>query len=728
MINYVKIKEDLYVVQQVVKSKTPTVKKRLPVNHIWIYDRSGSMTWVLPELTEQLIQLTKKIPKGDSLSLGWFSGEGDFNFVFKGFKITEKSDYVALEKSIRNNSDSRNTTCFSEILAITETVIADLSVTSDIFSLHFFTDGYPVVSNHKKEIDNIFSAISKIKGKIHTAMFVGYGAYYNKDLMTQMAEKLGALLIHSSLIPEYSNSITKLVTLSENTEPKTELKTIIEDPICLFTITDQGTVLLKDDNGSVFVTPQTENTYVYYVSASKPKKDWKQVKVVDVDFNDKKETLSKALYASALVLTQQMKTDVAMEIMGQVGDKNVIDDLTNAFTTEEYGATENSIAEKIHNELNRFTWGRVTNYLPPADAFCVFDLLNMLVSDSEAAFYPYHEKFDYERIGAKSVSDSNYPTFKADARCACKFENLTWHESRLNISVLTKINGTIKLNNFEGKKPKEYGFPEDYPVFIWRNYTFVKDGRVHTKKFYVTSSEATYKFFKDKHLVVDDSFNDDKIYCLDISKLPSINRKIATGKTSATELCKLVMQEQQYKAKIKALKFLKDEEFKEQVIVKSPLKPEQIKFLESNGIVPDKEGLFQPPTTKEKQGDQYMAKYFEINIVGMSSLPPVKKVIEKLASKKNRTPVESLVEEGIKIHEEIKTSFKNKKLKLTWFETTIKDLQIEMKEIRVKILNTKFAIILGKKWFDEFTTRDNCELVVDGTTFKFVLGEEPIEI
>ena len=395
MINYVKIKEDLYVVQQVVKSKTPTVKKRLPVNHIWIYDRSGSMTWVLPELTEQLIQLTKKIPKGDSLSLGWFSGEGDFNFVFKGFKITEKSDYVALEKSIRNNSDSRNTTCFSEILAITETVIADLSVTSDIFSLHFFTDGYPVVSNHKKEIDNIFSAISKIKGKIHTAMFVGYGAYYNKDLMTQMAEKLGALLIHSSLIPEYSNSITKLVTLSENTEPKTELKTIIEDPICLFTITDQGTVLLKDDNGSVFVTPQTENTYVYYVSASKPKKDWKQVKVVDVDFNDKKETLSKALYASALVLTQQMKTDVAMEIMGQVGDKNVIDDLTNAFTTEEYGATENSIAEKIHNELNRFTWGRVTNYLPPADAFCVFDLLNMLVSDSEAAFYPYHEKFDY---------------------------------------------------------------------------------------------------------------------------------------------------------------------------------------------------------------------------------------------------------------------------------------------------------------------------------------------
>ena len=113
------------------------------------------------------------------------------------------------------------------------------------------------------------------------------------------------------------------------------------------------------------------------------------------------------------------------------------------------------------------------------------------------------------------------------------------HSSRLNLNVQTKINGTIELFSVEVRNP-DYGFADIYPVYVFRNYTFIKDGRVHVKKFYVSTSGKDLYDLKNKGVVVDDNFSTDGIYGLDISRLPVINRAWVTGKTSATELCKAV--------------------------------------------------------------------------------------------------------------------------------------------------------------------------------------------
>lgn len=730
MPNYVPIKDGLCLVEQEVKTKK-VVTKRESVNHIWIYDRSGSMTGLLPELTDQLVVLSKKLPKGDSLSLGWFSGEGDYNWIFKGFRIIDTADYKALEKSIKSNSSSRNTTCFSEILTDTDTVIKDLSVLSKTFSLHFFTDGYPVVSNYKKELDGIFSAIAKIKGRVHTAMLLGYGYYYNKELMSQMAEKLGAVLISSSLIPEYADTITKLIKLTDNSEPKEEVDPLVANPLAVFTVTDQGVVTYSlDDGGKVLVAPQKGKvTYVYYVSTDKPdKKSWTKVDIADINFGDASDRLSKALYAGALILTQQTKTDVALEIIGKCGDKHIVDGLTNAFTIEEYTAIEDTINKAIQDVSLRFSDGRDTNYLPPLDAFCVFDLLNMLMEDDKAAFYPYHPKFSYEKIGVASKEKDGYSKFKADALSKSPFETMTWHESRLNLSVLTKIQGTIDLQTVDEKGPQAYGFSNPYPTFVFRNYTFVKDGRVHTKKFFVASSEKTYVELKNRGLVFEDAFKKDGTYGVDVTKLPAMNRAMASGKTSATELCKMVLAEQKLKGKIKALKWLKDDLFGEEAVDK-PLTftDAQAAFLKANGIAVERGGLYSPPKALEEAKDFYMAKSFEIKISGLASLPTVKKVMEKLASGKGRTPVEGLVEDGINLYTSVKASKKGKDL-LKWFEDTIAVLQKDLKAIRTTLQKVKMAVVLGKAWFEEFTSRDQNTLEVNGNKFVFELGEEKVEI
>jgi hypothetical protein len=728
MPKYVPFNDDLCLVEQELKVKKTVIKKE-PINHIWIYDRSGSMSWALPELTKQLITLSKTIEKGNSISLGWFSSEGQFNWVFKGFKITEKSDYKALENAIKSNSTSLGCTCFSEILNDTDKVIGDLSVLSKTFALHFFTDGCPVVSNYQKEISSIFSAIKKIKGRIHTGMFIGYGSYFNKELLSQMAEKMGAMLITANQLPEYSTSITKLIQLCDNSEPREAVDPLVSKPLSIFTVSDQGAVIYSiDEDGSIYVNPPTNGvTRVYYISKEKPnKKSWDKVEISDIDFGDTKNPLAQAIYAATLVMTQQTKTDVALEMIGKVGDKAIVDALNNAFTLDEYAAAENLIGAAVLDNGARFIAGRDPNYLPKADAFCVFNLLNILMEDKAAAFFPYHPKFSYEKIGVATKSKDGFSKFTANPTSKCPFTNLTWHESRLNLSVLARVDGTIELQDKNGKSAKDFGFSNPYPTFVFRNYTFIKDGRVHTKKFYITSSKETYGTLKNQGLICDDTFKTDGVYGVDISKLPAINRAIADGKTSATDLSKKALTEHKLKGVVKALKWLRDEEVPEDEKAPESFADEQVIFLKENGILTERGGIFQPQTEKEDPKDFYMAKYFDIKLSGIATLPPVKKIAEKIASNKPRTPAEVLIEEGLKIWDSKKAGMKDKKAKSEWFDKTIVDKQKEMKEIRQILQQTKFAILLGKKWFDEFSSRENCELTVDGVKCVFDLGEERV--
>jgi len=644
--SYVKVNENLFVIEQSVKNDN-VVEKRGSVNHIWIYDRSGSMYGALNELTSQLITLCTQIPKGDTLTIGWFSSEGERNFMLKGFKITEDSDYKLLETTIRNNSTALGTTCFSEIIADTKQVIQDLSVFSNTFSFHFFTDGYPVVSNTKREIDNIFTAIASIKGKITSAMFVAYGFFYNKELMTNMAEKLGAMLIHSSMVPEYSQSITRLMELSGSSSPRQDVLPPVSSPIAVFTLTDQGVVVtgVDEETGMVSVAPQGKRTKIYYVSNTAPTGD-DEVSIASLDGDD---TLMSAMYASSLVLTQQMKTDVALEIMGGVGDKSLIDAVTNSYTIDEYGEVESRIEKAISNPSVRFESGKDTNYLPPKDAFCVFDVLTKLMDDDNAAFYPYHPGFVYHKVSKPTVTNDDYAKFVAEDNPACSMNDLVWNNNRLNLSVRAIIHGSIDLREKDGVKASDVGLSDNFPVFVYRNYTFIKDGITNVKKFYVSTSEETRKYFEDKGVVVD---SEGDVYGINLNGIPAINRAIAEGNTSAKNLCTWLKRDMEISGELKALKNYLKEEFASASSEETKLLNEKQKaFLVANGVDIDKGGVYSPKVDSVESTDMYIAKTFDIKIKSLSSLPSVKAVRDKIAAGKNRTLSESVVEVGITKYE-----------------------------------------------------------------------------
>jgi hypothetical protein len=726
--SYVKVNDNLFVVQQSVKNDK-VVEVRKSVNHIWIYDRSGSMYGLLKDLTAQLIKLSKQIPKGDTLTLGWFSGQGQYNFIVKGFKISEDSDYAVLENAIKKNSDTVGLTCFSEILSNVKTVISDLSVYSTTFSMNFFTDGYPCGVNMNTETTAIFEAIKGIKGSIDSAMFVGYGYYYNKELMTKMAEKLGAMLIHSSMVSEYSDNIVRLLELSGSSSPKQEILPSVENPLAVFTITEQGVVVLSvdDETKMVYVSPQGARTEVYYVSTTPPDDNC----IIEIGAISPNEDWATACYASALVLTQQTKTDVALEIMGKFGDKRVVDDITNAFTIDEYGRVEGNIEKAIASDKDRFKSGRDTKYLPPVDAFCVFDVLGKLMEDDEASFYPYNKGFVYNKVSKPTAVNDDYAKFVAPDTVPCIMDDLVWHESRLNLSVRAIIHGTIDLKDKDGVTASSVGLTDNYPVFVYRNYTFIKDGIVNVKKFYVSTSPETKQYFVDKGIVIDDGddFDCDGVYGLDISNLPAINRAMANGNTSAKAMCTLLKRETEITGELKALKNFLKVEFDNASSVETKLISEQQKaFLEANGVDVDKGGVYSPKVDAVESTDMYIAKKFEIKIKGLSSLPSVNAVMKKLTEGKKRTLSESVVEVGITKYDVFKASNDDEDMRKLWLNKEIAKLKAELKGIRPNIQKSKFAIILGKKWFDEFENRSDNVLEQDGWQFTFALGEETVAI
>lgn len=717
-------------VEQPVPATPDTTTKTVSenVNHIWIYDRSYSMSYELPQLANDIIDRAKKVPAGDTVTLGWFSSEGQHNFILKGFKIGSDSDWKVLEKAVTENKRPIGTTCFSEILSSTETVVKDLSVFSDAFALVFFSDGYPVVSNYSREVKNIFSAIDKIEGKISASLMVGYGDYYNKELMADMAESLGGSLAHCSQLPEFGISLDAFVQQSQDLAPKIEIKlaTDTKKDDLVFTVRE-GNVAVHAiaDNNTVKVSPKRKGDLSVFILTSSVPSGATEVALTEdvISRTSKKESLVQGAYAAAFLLTQKTKVDSALDVLGALGDKSLIDAVSNSFTNADYGKAENKIKTATFSpKAGRLTQGYDVNYLPKEDAFCLVDALSVLMKDENAYFYPYHPAFNYRRVGQKSVAREGYPTFTAEEFAKCPLNSLTWNSSKLNLSVLAKINGTVALP----KGHEKVGFGKDYPTFVWRNFTVVKDGFLNTLTLPVSVSNSTLAILEKEGLVAEKStYGEDTVVTLDLTKVPVMNRAIANGRTSATELCKKAYEEVRLKGVMKALNTLKSE-LDDSETTGTVFTEKQQDFLTEAGF--RKDGSFSPPVDKADPVDSYFAKEFAIKIKGHSSLPKVEDVRKKAEAGKSQTVTGALVKQGLDLFDKKVDPTATKQLKLATVNDLIAKTKAELFDVRSYIQTTKFAVILGKKWFDEFDSRDDNSIDVDGVNFTLDLKEVSIAI
>lgn len=722
--NYFKTENTLVVVQQEVV-KTKVVNWSKGVNHLAIWDRSGSMYGALEQLTEDLKKQLRTAKVGDTISLGWFSGEGDFNWPLKGFKVTDKADFTTLDKIIDQNNTTRGTTCFSDILSDSEKVVTDLLPFGNTFSLMFLTDGHPVVSDYTKELVKITEAIERVAGKITTSLLVGYGNYYNKELMSKMAEKFGGTLIHQSDLSTFKTNYGEFMERSRKSEPKVfvELHAQPHPDGFAFAVTDNNiSVLAVDENNGVAFTPTTAKTdYVYTVTNKKPSSG----SAMTIDTLD--EHMIKAVYGAALGFVQRGKTELALEVLSTLGDVGLVNAVNNAFTNAEYGNVEAAISKAIGSPTGRLLNGRKVGCLPKTDAFCLLDVMDILMADDQAEFWPQHEEFSYTKIGVGSKTKDGFPKFNADADARVPMTGLVWHDSKLNLSVRAKIDGTIDL-----KDGPSVGLDKTFDTFVWRNYTIVKDGFLNTTKLPVSMSKASYSKLLEEGLI-DKEHNRHyagQPYVLHLDRVPVVNRAIAQNFTSAVALCENAYTEMQLMSDMKVLNYLRNEvEPKTDRGLNLGLTEKQEEFLKELGVT---RNGYAPPVYKMEPTDFYMAKEFNIKVKGLSSIPKVDDVLAKTASKGTLTASAQLVADSLamvsKVYKPGDAPATKNKVVLSKLDSLTTSTKAKLQEIRTNMQKAKFAIVLAKQSWSDFNSRAGSKLTVDGQEFTLEITETKVEI
>lgn len=690
---------------KIVSSKVAAVEaasKMQATNRVAIFDRSGSMMWTIDKVVDDLYHWVEQIPNGDTVTIGWFSGPGQYRFILKGVRINGPEDLAMVKQVLDANRNVVATTCFSEILGDLASVVTDLSPISGRFSLVFLTDGCPVVPDVVQEIKDIEANLAKVE--LASALFIGYGDYYNRNLMADMARWSGGALIHADAISRFGVEINSF-TKADKAAPAVEINAM---GTTVFTVSDNGQPIIHkvQQNGKAKVLVGSK---VYHLTID----GGSAFDDADLD----------GIYAACILLVRANRVELALETLGDIGDKHLVNKLANAYTVSELGNVESDLATAAKNKETRFVGGRKLGCLPDRNAFCVLQALQILASDDEAHFHPYHELFAYKRIGVKALVAEGYSTFTSK-HTGCPLGTLVFHETRMNVSISTKISGTIELTD----ECANYGLGKKFPTYQHRNYTIVKDGALNVDCLPCSMSEATFTALTE-HGVVSGTWVKDAIYGINLAALPVINRAMADNHKSAKQLCEWISEIYLLEGRLKAFRhYLKqcDPDGKYQH-AESVLLPEAVEYLESQGV--GKNG-YSPKRTLEKPVDTYLAREFVVAAKGMSSLPKIDDVLDRRAKGKPQTKSGLVVLSGIEHFEAMAAESAKRHHHLTDDKQLIKALKQLIADegsklwgLRYKVQIAKFAVLLGNQWFDEFTSREDCRLTLGDYEFTFQIKE-----
>ena len=577
-----KINDSLYLTSIAIsKAAAPATKPvDVAVNHIAVIDCSGSMSYDLPLIREQM---KKKLPKllkeSDTISIIWFSGRGQFGTLLEAEPVATLTDLQQVNQAIDRWLKPNCLTGFKEPLEEVAALVTRVQSKrpGSLFSLLFLSDG----CDNCWTREQILTVVEKAAGGLASATFVEYGYYADRPLLTRMAEKAGGQLIFSQNFDTYAPIFDAAMQRKPVGGSKRIQVKIEGDPIggFCFTIADGDLTTYGLEGAGVAVPEST--TEVWYASP----------KAVGTLCTHTPTTpdLKSILYAAMSLYSVRMRPEVVLPLLKASGDVKFIKEFGGCYGKQRYSAFMDAAKEACFDPTKRLTQGFNPNMVPPDDAFTVLDLLDILSSDNGNCLLLDHPEFKYNKISRARVdADTNLTEAEqaeitalttqlateknaakvkeltakiaavtANKKAPLKFvadkgdgsgypiTNLTYNEERPNISVLVKIPGTVDIS--DRLTPAYSNVPEKFATFVYRNYAIVKDGLVNIAKLPVKVTATTATKLVAKGFVV----SSDGIVVLDLSEMPVINRnmvKACSAKTLFTQAWNLLCA--QAKAKV----------------------------------------------------------------------------------------------------------------------------------------------------------------------------------
>ena len=762
MVKFVKIKEDLFLINQKIKKEVIQIKTFvLNTHHIFIIDCSGSMYDELPKIRRDLYnKISTDLKQDDFLTLIWFSGRGQCGVILEDYQLKSNISINKVKELLDRYLTTVGLTAFKDPFVEAKQVISRVikNKPNSLHSLFFITDGY----DNQYSTKEILNAVAEVKEELANSTVVEYGWYCNRELLSKIACEMGGVHIFSEHFQDYEPYIQKEF---KNQKASKRKYVKLDGKISCgyaFNITADGEVINYNVNENNEVLLNEDEDGFYYFSESpigEEEKMYLMSKATRDGYDDEKKSLYSALYASLFSFSRMSDYNKVSEILKFVGDARFIVKKANTFGTQKINELEAEFLEAVKDENVRFVEGYNPDLEPAEDAYCVLDLIEDLMCDEENLWYPNHEAFKYKRIGAKAVVKAAGVTDKDkedleellkegklnelkdkidevskkdkglvfvcdDENAGYPITDLTWNEKRANLSVQVRYPGYVELpeNNFPS-------LPKIFKTVKFRNYTLIKDGVVHTYNLPVSLAKATFEKLQKESLLKGEVYEPGKLYVLNFSSLPVINRLMVNTMSAEElfrneyELLKLKANNTVFnhyrKMKIGKVSFDFIETYGE----------EATNWLKELGIT---SYGFSPATTLEKTGEEIFVNSLKVKIDKLTLMTAEKeflKVLEKIKNKEDLTPRESLLVPPIEEFEAFMKSMQgidDEKIIESWIDKKSKLFRKRKNQLMNEISKSKFLCIVGKSWFKEFKSRDEKEMTlnIDGVDIKFELDDK----
>lgn len=671
-----------------------------PIHHLIAVDVSGSMYSDLPELRLHLKnKLSSLVGENDTVSLIWFSGRGQCGLLVEAMKVKGLADLSALHTAIDRYLQPVGLTGFKEPLQEIGNVIARLKAkaTGHMFNMSFMTDGYDNQWTEREILD----LCKTLESQLDSAAVIEYGWHCNRPLLTKMADTLGGTLVFSEDFPSYVAAFEGAMTGTGGKKIPVTLDYPASKGVA-FALVGTNLLTFTPDAAGVVLVPEGLASIAYFTSAA------------GEPFDHAKHT-DAHLFAALVPLAQRMETNALFDALGAIGDVALVDRFTNCFSKEDYSRFQEAVLEAAADPAKRYAEGYDAHAVPKEDAYTVLELLADLSASEDNLFYPYHPAFHYERTSAASEARSADVKFHIAARDqGYPINGIVWNETRPNVSIRVCVPGHVSL-------------PEDRPAvlpatldsYIYRNYTIIRDGIVHTRKLPVSLSEATFQKLQDNGLLAGQTWTEGSVYVLEFPKVPVINRKMVSG-TTAKDTFALVMELAQLKATQKVFN-----DYATRIAPKTSAKFELLygadatAWLKERGVT--EYNGFNPPGTTVKSGDVYLASELKIAVKGLSTLPKVVDVEAAMADPKKKGKLKLgefiMVPALARIEEFMSSSFfssaaDGNAILQTWLATEAKGVTTRVRELMEQLAQRKFSIVVGHTWFTDFGSMDEGTLDV----------------
>ena len=220
MLKTVKIKDNLFVnILPVDIATTPklTPSKQLRVededatNQFLIFDRSGSMHYYLNDVINHAKDYVATLPEGSTVSVGYFSGTGQYNL---SVPYTLKKELNGLVTTLDTYRGALGMTNFVEILNKINSVVGSKKA-----SLFFFTDGCHNQGGSRADIERALRAWSNSS---NVSVFVGHG-YIDRDTMSWMASITNGSFVHLNSFADFKTALEDFGTSVADSVPTVDV-------------------------------------------------------------------------------------------------------------------------------------------------------------------------------------------------------------------------------------------------------------------------------------------------------------------------------------------------------------------------------------------------------------------------------------------------------------------------------------------------------------------------